>query len=233
MQFSVPQFTDVEDRLIGSLTLKQFLVLLGAGALDLFLWSVLGPSLPFFVLAVPIGLLGIAVAMGKFNGRPMFIYLMPFASYLTSNKSMVFRRDDVIVSVKKSPPKVQPKKQIDPEELEPTESRLRKLAYLLDKKSLEEKEIIEQDNANLIQTPPPALPKFKFKEMAETFKYQIKEAASNLTKPHPHKPANIPEKQEIILSKSESAPKRGPKPATPKKKKKGQAFDPSSIFPEQ
>ena len=31
MQFPVPQFTDVEDRIIGPLTIKQFGIVFGAG----------------------------------------------------------------------------------------------------------------------------------------------------------------------------------------------------------
>jgi hypothetical protein len=31
MQYPVPQFTDVEDRIIGPLTLKQFGIIFGAG----------------------------------------------------------------------------------------------------------------------------------------------------------------------------------------------------------
>jgi len=38
MQYQVPQFIEVEDRIIGPLTLKQFLYLAFAGAILFVLW---------------------------------------------------------------------------------------------------------------------------------------------------------------------------------------------------
>ena len=75
MQYAVPQFTDVEDKLIGPLTLKQFFVVLATGGLVLFFWTILGLSVFFFLFALPTALLGLGLAFGKFNGRPVFLYL--------------------------------------------------------------------------------------------------------------------------------------------------------------
>jgi hypothetical protein len=152
MQFAVPQFTDVEDKLIGSLTLKQFLVLLGTGGIVLFFWSVLGPNLIFFILALPISIAGVASALGKYNGRPMFTYLVPFAAYLSSNRLMIFKREPQTISVSKSQIKQdKAEAKVDPELLEPAESRLKKLAYMLDRKNEEEKAIISKDDLYIVK----------------------------------------------------------------------------------
>lgn len=154
MQFAVPQFTDVEDKLIGSLTLKQFLVMLAAGGTILFVWSILGPSFPFFIISFPIAVAGVAIALGRYNGRPIFVYLVPFAAFLSSPRVRVFKREPDVVMVSKSEvSKAVSEASADPEILEPTESRLKKLAYLLDSKEKEEGEIISRDRDHVIQSP--------------------------------------------------------------------------------
>lgn len=154
MQFAVPQFTEVEDRLIGSLTLKQFLVLLAAGGIILFFWSILGPSIPFFVLAVPIGLLGIGAALGRYNGRPAFTYAMPFAAFLASSRTRIFKREPNTMMVSKSEVQTEVIHAMQKDKpTESTESRLKKLAYLLDSKEKEEQEIIGGDVQQTIQSP--------------------------------------------------------------------------------
>ena len=52
MQFAVPQFTDVEDKLIGPLTLKQFLMMLATGGVLLFFWSLFGFGIIFFLFGL-------------------------------------------------------------------------------------------------------------------------------------------------------------------------------------
>lgn len=69
MQFQVPQFIEVEDKIFGPLTLKQFLYLAGGAAivfllyatLPLFLVILLGPAVAGFALAL---------AFYKMHGQP-------------------------------------------------------------------------------------------------------------------------------------------------------------------
>lgn len=144
MQFAVPQFVDIEDRLIGPLTLKQFLMLLATGGGVLFVWSIFGVGILFFLLGIPVAIFGVALTFGKFNGRPLYVYLLPLVSYLSSPRVWVFHREPAVVEF--SNKKVVDPKLIHPqarEEQEAPDSRLRKLAYLLDQKHLEEEELIK------------------------------------------------------------------------------------------
>ena len=141
MQFAVPQFTEVEDKLIGPLTLKQFLVLLATGGVVLFFWSLLKLSIFFFFFAVPVGTIGLALAFGRFNGRPLFGYIGSFLSFFSRPQVRIFMREEPIVVMHVESQKSKVKSKIATPE-EPTESRLKKLAYLLDQKSQEEKELI-------------------------------------------------------------------------------------------
>ena len=144
MQFAVPQFTDVEDKLIGPLTLKQFFMLLATGGIDLFFWSILHFSIFFFFFAIPVALLGLGLAFGKYNGRPMYVYLGSFISFFSKPQARIFRREepDGIIQVVPKPKQITA--QTDSNALEPAESRLRKLAYLLDQKTHEEEELISR-----------------------------------------------------------------------------------------
>ncbi len=137
MQFAVPQFTDVEDKLIGPLTLKQFLVILVAGGLILMFFSLLKLSVFFFFFAIPVGLLGLTLAFGKYNGVPMLGYVPLFISYFLKPQVRVFKREELINMSFKVEKKQEPAKVIAES---PSESRLKKLAYLLDQKSAEIRE---------------------------------------------------------------------------------------------
>jgi hypothetical protein len=142
MQYAVPQFTDVEDKLIGPLTLKQFLFLLATGGVILFFYSLLQLSIFFFFFAVPVGLVGLGLAFGKFNGRPLYGYLGAMVSFFSRPQVRVFMREEPTVFLKKTVAPAQPAPVL-PNAVE-QESRLKKLAYLLDQKTKEEEELIKK-----------------------------------------------------------------------------------------
>lgn len=139
MQYAVPQFTEFEDKLIGPLTLKQFLFLLATGGVILFFYSLLQLSIFFFFFAVPIGLIGLAIAFAKFNGRPMYGYLGAIFNFISRPQARIFMREEPTVFLKKT---VTTNDQLPIANPEPAESRLKKLAYLLDQKTQEEEELI-------------------------------------------------------------------------------------------
>jgi len=91
MQFPVPQFIDIEDKIIGPLTIKQFLWCL-AGAIILFiLWTFL-PLALFIISALPIvGLFG-ALAFYKHNSRPFIYFLMSGLKFLFKPKLYLFQK---------------------------------------------------------------------------------------------------------------------------------------------
>src|SRR5437762_2926744 len=127
MQFAVPQFTDVEDKLIGPLTLKQFLFLFGDGLVILFFYSLLKFSIFFFLFAVPVGLAGIGMTFATFNGRPLYGYLGSFVKFVSRPQARIFKREEPEIEVKQiekaKPQPVNAQKILD----EPAESRLKKL----------------------------------------------------------------------------------------------------------
>ncbi len=96
MRFQVPQFIDVEDKIFGPFTLKQFIYLAGGAAVAVACTTFFGI---FFGLLVssPIVILALALAFYKINNRP-FIYTLESAfKYMSSNKLYVWKKaeDDV------------------------------------------------------------------------------------------------------------------------------------------
>ncbi|MEK7642414.1 MAG: PrgI family protein [Patescibacteria group bacterium] len=93
MRFQVPQFIDVEDKIFGPFTLKQFIYLAGGGAVAVASVTLLGV---FWGLTVssPIIILALALAFYKINNRP-FIYTLEAAfKYLMANKLYIWKKKE-------------------------------------------------------------------------------------------------------------------------------------------
>lgn len=91
MQFSVPQFIEIEDRIIGPLTLKQFFYLAGGAAIIGFCWYFF--KLWVFVLvALPVSLLAVALAFVKINGRPFIYFLGAMFGYFVKPRVYVWKK---------------------------------------------------------------------------------------------------------------------------------------------
>jgi len=94
MRFQVPQFIEVEDKIFGPLTLKQFIYLAGAGGV-LF---VLLKMLPFFIaifMAIPVVALALALAFYKINKRPFVLVLESAFKYVLSNRLYIWKSKDI------------------------------------------------------------------------------------------------------------------------------------------
>lgn len=74
MQFQVPQFIEVEDKIFGPLTFKQFIYLGGGVGAAYILWRVLPVYLSGPLILV-VGGLAAALAFFQFNGRPFILGL--------------------------------------------------------------------------------------------------------------------------------------------------------------
>ncbi len=89
MQFQVPQFIEVEDKIFGPLTFKQFIYLTGAGGLAFSAWRLL----PFYFavpIAAAVGGLGVALALFEWNGRPFILALENGFYYFFNTKLYIW-----------------------------------------------------------------------------------------------------------------------------------------------
>jgi hypothetical protein len=92
MQFQVPQFIEVEDKIFGPLTFRQFIYILGGGGACYLAWRLL----PLFV-AVPIilciGALAAALAFLQYNGRPFIVSLESAFYYALRTKLYLWNNE--------------------------------------------------------------------------------------------------------------------------------------------
>lgn len=99
MRFEVPQFIDIEDKIFGPLTWRQF-VYLGGGIGICFVTMFILPSvLPSFIswmiilfLGIPLALLAGALAFFPINNRPFSYFLEAIYKYISSVKLYLWNK---------------------------------------------------------------------------------------------------------------------------------------------
>lgn len=92
MRFEVPQFIDVEDKIFGPFTWKQFIYLAGGGGLSLILFLLL-PFFLFVILGTPIMLLAGALAFYPVNDRPFSRFLESVFFYFSRSRLYLWRSE--------------------------------------------------------------------------------------------------------------------------------------------
>lgn len=93
MQFPVPQFTDVEDKIIGPLTLKQFGIIFAAGVVIFLGYSATKSILVLIFLFMLFGVPALGLAFANINGRPVYNTIGYFIKFITSSKQLVFHKE--------------------------------------------------------------------------------------------------------------------------------------------
>lgn len=74
-QFTVPQFIDVEDKIIGPITARQFVIFLVAAILIAIAYKIFDFTL-FVTFGIIIFLLAVVFGFIKINGRPFHFFLL-------------------------------------------------------------------------------------------------------------------------------------------------------------
>lgn len=129
MQFQVPQFIEVEDKIFGPLTFKQFVYLAGGAGAGYLLWRVFPIYVAAPLIMSTLGL-GAALAFFKYNGQPFilalehgFFYFVRSKLYLWSNELRDAKKNDVVAETHAPAALYVPKL---------SENRLHELAWSLD-----------------------------------------------------------------------------------------------------
>lgn len=99
MEYQVPQFIEVEDKIVGPLTLKQFIYLAGAGGICVVLFSYLSFFFAF-IFAIPVAGLGVALAFYKVNSKPFVEMLEAGFNYYLSEKLLIWKQKEASVKEK-------------------------------------------------------------------------------------------------------------------------------------
>lgn len=128
MRFHVPQFIEVEPKIFGPLTFKQFIYLLGGGALAFIAWVFLPKFIAYFAVVV-FGGLGLALAFYKVHGQPLINVLNHAVDFYGGAKLYIWKR------ITKEKPEIAAKKEKQAAMLgapKLTENKLKDLAWSLE-----------------------------------------------------------------------------------------------------
>lgn len=96
MRFQVPQFIEVEDKIFGPLTIRQFIYVAGGGGLSFIIYTYVSPI--SFILAIlliiPVAALALSLAFYKVNNRAFVIILEAGFKYLFASKLYIWKKQD-------------------------------------------------------------------------------------------------------------------------------------------
>lgn len=130
-QFVVPQFLDVESKIIGPITVRQFIIVVVAGLIDVLYYRLFDFSL-FLVLAIPTFIAALVIAFVRINGQPFHYFLINIIQTLKRPRLRVWNKQRTDAELKahinkKPAPKAPPSMQKPPL----TGSRLRDLSLVV------------------------------------------------------------------------------------------------------
>lgn len=91
MNFQVPQFIEIEDKIFGPLSLKQFLYVAGGGALSFIIYVYLPLYLAILPIVVVFGL-ALLMAFYKYNDRPFIVLLESAFRYSLTHKLYIWKK---------------------------------------------------------------------------------------------------------------------------------------------
>ena len=100
MRFQVPQFIEVEDKIFGPLTIKQFIYLLGGGGSCFIVYSFVGSLFISIILCLPIIALTLALAFYKINNKPFINVIEAAFNYYSGNKLYIWKHVDKPLATK-------------------------------------------------------------------------------------------------------------------------------------
>lgn len=144
MQFPVPQFTDVEDKIVGGLTFKQFGVVFVAAVLIFAVYTVSKNIVSTIVAGVVLGLPAVILAFGKLNGRPIYNSFGNAMTFITGHNAYFFQKeahhlagDNQVVQISEAPAVIT---------TEQTTLKIQQLNYLLHQQREQESGLIKRLN---------------------------------------------------------------------------------------
>jgi hypothetical protein len=129
MQYPVPQFQDVEDKIIGPLTFKQFIYLLGGGGLSYAILQTLPTGLNFLLIACVMGI-SLALAFYKINKQPFIAIVEAAFYYSIKSKLYLWSHQKTKKSTKDTPRELGKDSPVDMPNM--GNSKMKDLAWSLD-----------------------------------------------------------------------------------------------------
>ena len=131
MRYSVPQFIDVEDKIIGPISVRQFVtILVGAGLI--FIAFKLLSFIIFLGVGTFIFALTGTVAFSKINGRPFHYFLLVIVQTLKRPRMKVWTKEDMYAPAGKDKKKKKGDEILPHPKISLSRSRLTQLGLMVD-----------------------------------------------------------------------------------------------------
>lgn len=127
MKYQVPQFIEVEDKVVGPLTIRQFVYLVGGGGMCFIAYTYL-PLIIALILIALIVSLSLALAFYKINNKPFIDMLESAFTFYTKQNLYIWKKEEK--QVKKSEVEQPAARQVFVPKL--SESKLKELSWSLD-----------------------------------------------------------------------------------------------------
>lgn len=127
MRFQVPQFIEVEDKIFGPLTFKQFVYVAGSIGVAVILFSLL-PKFVAILISLPVIIFGVALAFYKVNDKPFINLVESFFKYQLGGKLYIWQKEEKQPVIQKR--EVKPLEQVYVPKL--SDSKLKELTWSLD-----------------------------------------------------------------------------------------------------
>ena len=92
MRYEVPQFIDVEDKIFGPLTFRQFAYLAGGAGLCYMVYKFL-PIYLSIVIVLPLAAFSVALAFLKINQKPLIDTVQAAVNFVLRGKLYLWKKD--------------------------------------------------------------------------------------------------------------------------------------------
>lgn len=93
MRYQVPQFIEIEDKIIGSFTIKQFVYLIGGAGMAFIVYTYL-PIYIALLLIAGIVALSLALAFYKINNKPFIDFLESAFLFYTKQNLYIWKKEE-------------------------------------------------------------------------------------------------------------------------------------------
>lgn len=102
MHYNVPQFIDIEDRIVGPLTAKQLLWIFAMGAVLFLMWMMIESKVNFFIAAIPVAGIFLALAFYRPYGQPLIKFIGSMFIFFVRPKIYIWRRGSEMPDYRKN-----------------------------------------------------------------------------------------------------------------------------------
>ncbi len=93
-QFSVPQFLDVETKIIGPITTRQFLIMMVAGMLDFIFYKIFYFNTFAIIALIVTAIFGI-VAFFRVNGMPFHFFFLNIVQTFRRPRLRIWQKEEI------------------------------------------------------------------------------------------------------------------------------------------